>query len=267
MGTQVDLFLDTIVNAPLKDDRALMEFPFFSIQKQPRKTPLEYVDGDIVVRISPGEKGIATIWDKDILIYIASIINERIERGLPVDRTVTFHAYDLLKITGRGLGKRAYELLLDALFRLRSTTIQTSIQSGNLRERRGFGWIETWRVIEHQDQRGRQVMAAIEITLNDWMFRAIVQDRRVLTINKDYFALESGLERRLYELARKHVGNQKGWKIGLEKLASKIGTTRTLRFFKRDLLAIIEKDNIPDYTLFMESDTDGGRPIVHFRPR
>lgn len=32
-GTQVDLFLDSIVNAPVKDDRALMEFPFFSLTK------------------------------------------------------------------------------------------------------------------------------------------------------------------------------------------------------------------------------------------
>ena len=37
-------------------------------------------------------------------------------------------------------------------------------------------------------------MAACEITLNDWMFRAIVKDRRVLTINNGYFGPDHGPE-------------------------------------------------------------------------
>ncbi|WP_431860098.1 replication initiator protein A [Azospirillum sp.] len=267
MGKQVDLFLDTIVSAPLKDDRALMEFPFFSLQKHSRTEPIVYEDGAIKIRISAGEKGIATIWDKDILIYVASAINDRIERGLPVSRTVQFHAHDLLKLTGRGTGKRAYELLLDALYRLRSTTIETTIESAELRERRGFGWIETWKVVERTTTTGKKVMAAIEVTLNDWMFRAIVQDRRVLTINPAYFELEKGLERRLYELARKHVGEQPEWRVGLEKLARKVGTSRTLRFFKRDLLEVIERNALPDYTVELETELNGSRPIVVFRPR
>src|SRR5215469_1683980 len=32
----VDLFLESMVNVALKDERSLMEFPFFSLQKQPR---------------------------------------------------------------------------------------------------------------------------------------------------------------------------------------------------------------------------------------
>ena len=59
---QVDLFLDSIVNAPLKDDRALMEFPFFSLQKAPRHRPLVYDDGKVKIEVRPGDKGIATIW-------------------------------------------------------------------------------------------------------------------------------------------------------------------------------------------------------------
>jgi plasmid replication initiation protein len=180
---QVDLFLDSLINAPFKDDRALMEFPFFSLQKTPRTKPMVYDDGRVRVEIRPGDRGIATIWDKDVLIYLASIINDRIERGLPVERIVRFNAHNLLKVTGRGSGKRAYELLLDAIYRLRSTTIVTTIEAGETRERRGFGWIETFRILERRTTGGKKVMAGCEIGLNDWMFRAIVQDRRVLTIN------------------------------------------------------------------------------------
>jgi plasmid replication initiation protein len=251
---QVDLFLDSLINAPIKDDRALMEFPFFSLQKAPRTKPLVYDDGKVKVEVRPGDRGIATIWDKDVLIYLASIINDRIERGLPVEKTIRFSAHNLLNVTGRGSGKRAYELLLDAMFRLRSTTIVTTIESGETKERRGFGWIETFRIIERQNRGGKKVMSACEITLNDWMFRAIVTDRRVLTINPSYFNLTMGLERRLYELARKHCGYQERWMIALPRLIEKCGSVLEPRFFKPQLRKVIEDDALPDYHVAISFD-------------
>lgn len=251
---QVDLFLDSLVNAPFKDDRALMEFPFFSLQKTPRTKPMIYDDGRVRVEIRPGDRGIATIWDKDVLIYVASIINDRIERGMPVERTIRFNAYNLLTATGRGTGKRAYELLLDAIYRLRSTTIVTTIEAGDTKERRGFGWIETFRILEKRTRGGKKIMAGCEITLNDWMFRAIVKDRRVLTISPDYFALGMGLKRRLYELARKHCGHQERWMIALPKLIDKCGSVMEARFFKPQLRKVVEDDDLPDYHIAMSFD-------------
>jgi len=251
---QVDLFLDSLVNAPFKDDRALMEFPFFSLQKAPRMRPLVYDDGKVRIEVRPGSRGIATIWDKDVLIYVASIINDRLERGLPVDRTVRFSAHNFLKVTGRGTGKRAYELFLDALYRLRSTTIVTTIEAGEVRERRGFGWIETFRILERTTRNGKRIMGACEITLNDWMFRAIVKDRRVLTINQEYFHISMGLKRRLYELARKHCGHQDCWVISLPKLIEKCGSVLEPRFFKPQLKKVVEDDDLPDYHIAMSFD-------------
>ena len=252
---QVDLFLDGLVNAPLKDDRALMEFPFFSLQKAPRMRPLVFDDGRVRIEVRPGDRGIATIWDKDVLIYLASILNDRLERGLPVERTVRFSAHNLLQVTGRGSGKRAYELLLDAMFRLRSTTIVTTIEAGEARERRGFGWIETFRVVERaQGASGRKVMAACEITLNDWMFRAIAKDRRVLTISPRYFGLGMGLKRRLYELARKHCGQQERWVVSLPRLIDKCGSVLEPRFFKPQLKRVVTDDDLPDYHVAMGFD-------------
>ena len=251
---QVDLFLDSLINAPIKDDRALMEFPFFSLQKSPRMKPLVFDDGKVKIEVRPGDRGIATVWDKDVLIYLATIINDRLERGMPVERTIRFNAHNLLKVTGRGTGKRAYELLLDAMFRLRSTTIVTTIASGEVKERRGFGWIETFRVLEKKNRGGKQVMAACEITLNDWMFRAIVQDRRVLTIDSGYFKLSMGLKRRLYELARKHCGKQECWVISLPKLIEKCGSVLEPRYFKPQLRRIVDDDDLPQYHISMNFD-------------
>lgn len=76
MGKQVDLFLDSMIDAPIKDDQNLMEFPFFSLQKQPNLSVLTYERDDIFIEVSPGIKGLATIWDKDILLYVVTKLNE-----------------------------------------------------------------------------------------------------------------------------------------------------------------------------------------------
>lgn len=254
-GQQIDLFVESLVSAPLRNDRATMEFPFFALQKRPLLTPIIYIDGNVSIRISPGERGIATIWDKDVLIYLSSLINAKIERGEKVSRTVRIAAYDMLRVTKRHTGKNGYQEIYDALFRLRSTTITTDIQSGGERETRGFGWIDSFRILTKQNKAGSRVMQGLEITLNDWTFRALVKDRRVLAINPAYFDLTGGLERRLYEIARKHVGRQSEWKVSLLLLAKKCGTMqRNLRRFKFDLKEISELNRLPDYQLSLIND-------------
>jgi plasmid replication initiation protein len=254
-GEQIDLFVESLVAAPLRDDRATMEFPFFALQKRPLLTPITYQDGNVSIRISPGERGIASIWDKDVLIYLSSLINAKIERGEEVTRTVRIAAYDMLRVTRRHTGKKGYQEIYDALFRLRSTTITTDIQSGGERETRGFGWIDSFRILTRENRAGNRVMQGLEITLNDWTFRALVKDRRVLAINPAYFDLTGGLERRLYEIARKHVGRQTEWRVSLMVLAKKCGSMqRNLRRFKFDLKELAELDRLPDYQMFLIND-------------
>jgi plasmid replication initiation protein len=254
-GEHIDLFVESLVSAPLRDDRATMEFPFFALQKRPLLTPILYQDGNVSIRISPGERGIASIWDKDVLIYLSSLINAKIERGEEVSRTVRIAAYDMLRVTRRHTGKNGYQEIYDALFRLRSTTITTDIQSGGERETRGFGWIDSFRLLTKENKAGCKVMQGLEITLNDWTFRALVKDRRVLSINPAYFDLTGGLERRLYEIARKHVGRQAEWKVSLLLLAKKCGTMqRNLRRFKFDLKELAALDRLPDYQMFLVND-------------
>jgi plasmid replication initiation protein len=254
---QIDLFLDSMIDAPLRDEQATLEHPFFGLTKRPQRVPLVYNHGSISIQVSPGPRGLATIWDRDVLIYCASVLNDRLERGEQLERKIRFAAHDFLKLTGRGTGLQAYNLFLDALERLNTTSVKTTIAAGDSTERRGFTWISSWRVIEDKRPDGTRRMRAVEVELCDWMFRAIVKDRRVLSINPKYFRLHSGLARRLYQLARKHCGRQPHWNIGLVRLAEKVGTTQELRFFKRDLKAIIEKDLVPDYSFALTRDPNG----------
>jgi len=258
---QVDFFLDALVDAPIKEDRALLEFPFFSLAKRPRMEPIVYSDSRVSIEVAPSHKGVATVWDRDVLIYLTSLINERMERGEPVSRTVRFPAHDFLIVTRRAkpgqVGAKAYDAFLDALERLRGTTVKTSISAAEVRERRGFGWIDNFRVVEVEKPGGKRRMKAVEVTLNDWTFRAITKERRVLTVNRDYFQLTGGIERRLYELARKHCGDQASWSISLPRLAEKVGVSGELRKFKAELKDIIARDNLPDYRYGLARDPSG----------
>lgn len=267
---QVDLFLDQLVDgAPFKDDRALMEHPWFSLTKQPRKTPFEYNRGGVEIRIEPGAKGMASIWDKDLLMYIGSIINDKIERGEPIpeDRKIRFSAHDFLKVTRRQTSKRGYDLFLDCLERLDGTRIRTNVTSAKERTRQGFGWIESYKIHERTTKAGKTVMSAVEVTLNEWMFKAIVVDRRVLTISPRYFDLSKGLERRIYELARKHCGNQRSWLISIPSLKEKCGSDREERKFRAELKKIIADGYVPDYALRLDKAAAFDSPFKSRNPK
>jgi plasmid replication initiation protein len=255
----MDDLLATLDDAPLKDERVLMEYPFFSLEKTPRFTPIVYQDGeDLQIRVEPGPKGLATIWDKGVLIYIGSLLNDRIERGQAHSPTVTFPARNCLMAIGWDASKGAYEAFKAALERLRQTSVYTTIKAGGFVEKGASGWIMGWRILE--DERGdRRVMVGIEVTLNPWLYRAIVKDRRVLTLNPRYFHLTMALERRLYEIARKHCGQQKRWQIGLPRLAEKCGTASELKFFRRDLQKVIERARLPEYEISLIVPAKGRR--------
>lgn len=244
--TQRDFFVCDLVDYALKDDQASMEAPIFSLSTREDMKLWTWTseDGKKSVEVAPGFYGRATQHDKDILIYCASQLTEAINKGLQPSKTVRFTAYDFLVATNRNTYGDDYERLRAALNRLRGMQITTNIITGKTRIAEGFGIIDRWRVVEKSPESDR--MIAVEITLSDWLYNSI-QAHEVLTIHPDYFRLRKPLERRLYEIARKHVGKQGAWKIALEALRDKCGSTREVRKFKADLKAIIEADTIPQY--------------------
>jgi plasmid replication initiation protein len=57
------------------------------------------------------------------------------------------------------------------------------------------------------------------------------------------------LERRIYELARKHCGRQDQWRVSVEVLHRKSGSASPRRVFRAMLREMIEADALPDYHL------------------
>src|SRR5260370_34575758 len=71
-----DFFIADILDWALKDDRHSMEHPMFSLSKKPDKRIRRYEHNGISVTVTPSVLGLATIWDKDILLYCISVLME-----------------------------------------------------------------------------------------------------------------------------------------------------------------------------------------------
>ena len=248
-----DFFVADILDWALKDDRASMEHPFFSLSKNPDIRIRRYEHNGNSITIIPSALGIATIWDKDILIYAISQLVEGMNQGRRVSRTVRLKAYDLLVATNRHTSGHNYELLVEAFRRLAGTRIETDIRTDGQRERRGFGLIEEWHIVEKSPADDR--MVAIELTLSEWLYRAVTA-REVLTLSREYFRLDGGLERRLYELARKHCGQQANWIVGLDLLHKKSGSSAVLWKFRQLMKQVAADNRLPEYALTYKAETD-----------
>lgn len=251
---QRDLFVCDIVDAVPKGDMSSMEHPVFSLATKPDMRPRKYKRGENWIEISPSRYGLATVHDRDVLIYCISQCMAALNEGRQVSRTMRFKAHDLLVATNRQTSGRGYDLLKDALRRLQGTQIETNIRQGGKEYFRVFGLIESAEIVK-ETRDGR--MLDVEVTLSDWVFDAI-ENHHVLTLNKRYFFLRKPLERRLYELARKHCGLQDRWKIGLDGLREKCGSNSSEKEFKRLVGNIIEDDErhdyMPDYAFTFEGE-------------
>ena len=89
-----------------------------------------------------------------------------------------------------------------------------------------------------------------------------IESNEIITISPDYFRLRRPLERRIYEIARKHCGSQKKWHISLDKLQAKTGSNAPLKRFRLNLRQIIAGDHTPFYRIELDD-----KDLVTFRPR
>lgn len=243
-----DLFVCDILDATPKSDRASMEHPLFSLSVKKDMAAFEYEQGNVKVKITPAaEEGRANVFDRDILIYVLSQLMAAKNDGQEIGRRVQISAHDLLKATNRHTTGQAYATLRRALTRLQFTQIETNIHDHGVGDWRSISFITDARIVK-EDSTGR--LLSVELEMGDWLVKAI-ENKNVLTLHKAYFQLRKPLERRLYELARKHCGQQEIWRIGLNKLKHKTGSTSTSKEFKRLVKAICKADqeqsHMPDY--------------------
>ncbi|MCY1672908.1 replication initiator protein A [Novosphingobium sp. SL115] len=266
-GEQFDMFLPYVADMPMRDQREMMERPFFSLAKSKRVKPIDYTspDGKLWVHVSASpDYGMATIWDADILIYCASVLADMARRGAnDVPRKLHLMPYDLLRAIGRPTTGRAYELLGQALDRLVATTIKTNIRAENRREAT-FSWLDGWtQLVDEKTERSR----GMTIELSNWFWEGVMMKGGVLSIDRAYFDITGGRERWLYKVARKHAGGagEEGFAISMPVLFEKSGAEGEYRRFKFEILKLAEKDALPGYALSVETAKASGEPLLRMR--
>ena len=249
--TRLDPFIVATGDAAPRDQRDLMERPFFSLAKRPRTTPILYRAADVEVQVfAMPEHGMATIWDADVLIWAASQIVAAENNGIATSRFFRFMPYQLLRSIGRATGNRDYLLLKAALARLQSTVIATTIRNGKHWRRRQFSWINEWE--EMTTHSGR--VEGMEFVLPEWFYNSVIDRSLVL-----------GIERWLYRVARKHAGRQpEGWAFEVSHLHKKSGSAARPSDFALDLRRIAARQSLPGYLL--QSEWEDGRELLRFLP-
>jgi plasmid replication initiation protein len=244
-----DFFVCDILDALPKDDMASMEHPIFSLSTRPDRRILDYAHNGVQITVVPSVRGLATLFDKDILIYCISQLMAGLNAGRPVGRDLRLTAHDLMLATNRETSGDGYARLREAFERLAGTRITTNLVTGGQEVTTGFGLIESWQILR-ATRGGRMVQ--VSVTLSDWLYRAVIA-KSVLTLSRDYFRLRKPLERRVYELARKHCGRQPDWRISIPVLACKSGSASPLRVFRRMIRDMVAEDHLPDYSLAEEA--------------
>ncbi len=246
---------------------ASMEHPIFSLATNPDMRVRRYEHKNAWIEVKPSADGMATIHDRDILIYCISQLIAAFNEGRPMAQAVRFKAHDLLTSTNRVTNGRGYKLFKSSLERLAGTRISTNIITGDQEVIKGFGLIESYEIVS--ETRGGR-MREIEVKLSDWVYNAI-RSQEVLTLNRDYFRLRKPIERRIYEIARKHCGRKMEWRISLDLLRKKCGSNSTLKEFKRLIGNVvrddIENSHMPDYSVRLDERGGGMDDIVIFQSR
>jgi len=243
---QQNLFICDVADAVLKDFMQQMEHPIYSLSKAPVRVVREYINGDNRLKITPSIHGLPTIYDKDLLIYAVSQLIAKKNRGEPISKNIQINAHDLLVFTNRGTGGKDYKAFEKSLERLHGVSISTNIRTGDEEQINVFGLIDSGTIRRKYGFDGRII--SVSMVLSDWVFNAI-EAQQVLTLNRDYFRLRKPIERRFYEIARKHCGQQKQWSIGVEKLYLKTGSLTPLHKFRYNIKELFKTNHLPDYAI------------------
>ena len=263
---QMDFFIPNMLTSqPFKDDMATMEYPFFTLSTKPDHRELIFSSGDTEIKVTPSVKGLPTIFDKDILLYCSALFMEYLNRGEIPPRTMKTSVQEILKATNRAINGQSYKAIKNSLIRLKSCNIETNIRVKGKNKVKGVSFIDSYEYVESTRTEIKRNVA-LKITYSEWFYDALIS-RQMLTIHNDYFRLRKSIDRRLYELARKHCGEQKKWSISLEQLKLKTGCQDIIRKLRQSVRLIEKTQHLPEYDIELGKDDIVTFIRVNFKPK
>ena len=136
---QHDLFICDVADAVLKDVMPQMEHPFYSLSKKPDTNIRRYEHNGNWLEITPSVKGLATIYDKDILIYCISQMMGKLKQGQPISQRIRINSQGIADFHQPGTAGKDYKAMQEAIDRLAGTRISTNIRTGDEEQYDSFG--------------------------------------------------------------------------------------------------------------------------------
>jgi hypothetical protein len=106
--------LDSPLTGDVSNDRNTMLHSFFALEAK-RTDPIQYRSGGVEIIVQGTKSGIATINDKELLVYICSIASQKLARGEPVSQKFRFTAHDFFSVTGKTPGGKNISLFFISL--------------------------------------------------------------------------------------------------------------------------------------------------------
>ena len=238
-----------------KDATIQLEHPFYTLSTRVLdQRMMTYEHNGTSISVEAGPHGLPTIHDKDVLIYLLSqAMRMRRESGV-TPKKMRIRMRQLLDFTRRGASGKSYGNMHRAIRRLTGTTVRTNARTGGKIIDESFHLIDSVRIVRYENDPDRR-MAYMEVKLGEWLHNAILNDE-VLTLSKDYLALRKPLDRRIYEIGRKHCGHQREWSISLALLHKKSGSQGVMTKLKRRLVELEAEDSLPGYRVSVLSRYD-----------
>ena len=226
--------------------------PFYSLSKKPELRCAVMSTAGTGLRSRQASRDLRRSMTKTSSFIRISQVMAKLKAGEPISPRVRINSRDLLIFTNRGTSGKDYQALQEAFSRLAGTRIGTNIRSGKEEQYEGFGLIHApsflssvW--VSPSKLRGPNTgfeakLARVSIVRTD-AIGACGPER-------DYFRLRKPLERRIYEIARKHCGQQKEWRIGLLTLLNKSGSESPEKRFRQMIRHLAEHDHLPELQRF-----------------
>ncbi|ERE18216.1 replication initiator protein A [Pseudogulbenkiania ferrooxidans] len=233
-----------------KSDSFSLELPLFALNGQDLSGIWQWQNRDgsrrLSIQATDPVLGRATIYDRELLVYFCSQLCQHQSRGSLLPNRLRFSIAGFLRDTGRDQGGRSYRAVEKSLQRLCNTEFDYR-QEGQKRLKQPLlaSWLKLACPGEPQ----------IEIELASWLLDA-VQQRQVLSLHPGYLQLRKPLAKRLYEMARKHCGRQREWRIGIDSLHLKSGSQASRREFRRMLKTVLAESPLPGYRLLWDASRD-----------
>jgi plasmid replication initiation protein len=248
-----------------KDQIDLMSRCWFSLTPN-RTDPIEYEFVNLktkqpeTIRITgSSEHGIATVHDQDLIIFAMSQWIEGKRLGMELTRRINFTPYQFFTWMNKPANGASYARLREALHRLKTTNIETTVRSENKRKNRvkQFSWISEWAITEED---GR--VEGIEVVLAEWLFESI-HNFDVLTLDKRYFDIPGSVERSLYLYAKKATGGATGtWRESFKSLYGKSASQQDYKHYANALRKLVQKNDLPGLSLSRERSSTGKEMLV-----